>query len=110
MCVCVLDSSKCHGISHGNASQRLMSAPLFPKLSGQRRTQTHTHAHVHMCTHTCKHRHMDGKGYVNNCQDDGNNRSYLFYETLIAHQHAAFWAFKQSFLSFGVTLDVWLKV
>lgn len=40
--VCVLDSSKCHGISHGNASQHLMSASLFLQLSGQRSERFHT--------------------------------------------------------------------
>lgn len=43
--VYVLDSSKCHGISYGIASQHLMSVPLFPELSGQRNAHTHTHTH-----------------------------------------------------------------
>lgn len=56
--VCVLDSSKCHGISHGNASQHLMSATLFLQLSAQRT------AHFHMRAETQTH-----KGSAHNCRN-----------------------------------------
>ncbi len=82
MNVCV-DSSKCHGISHGNASQHPMSAPLFPKLSGEKLACTCTRAHLHTL------RDIDGKGYVDNCQDDKKRCYYLFYESLVVLQSAA---------------------
>lgn len=93
VCVFVLDSRKCHGISHSNASC-LMSAPLSSELSGWKRG-----------THSDTLRHVDGGGYVDNCQDKSNTSSYYsIYESVMSRQPATFSTKKQLILTYILSI------
>ena len=89
VCVCVCWTAV-NVMGHHTVMLHSVSRQLFFSLSCQVRgacthTHTHTHAHTHVHTHSETLRHMDGKGYVDNCWDDSDKTSYYLSNLWINH-------------------------